>query len=302
MIECEWQYALCALYACGRHSVERARPLTPEHPHYSEMPWDQVVFTLMQAIILALIMAFLVRDCFRQRNWMPFALLVGGAIALLQEPLVDIVGLIWYPPDGAWAVMKVDGHAVPWLCLLGYIWLYPGLGAIVYIMIRNGAGRADIWKFWIGLMVFLMVGVEFYGSGTGVYHYYGEQPLKLFDYAVYWGFINASSTVLTGVLAWALRKHLTGWRTVLSVAIAPLAVGASFFGGGASTYVALNSAPLPWYITQLAGLMTCVICTIGVWMVLRAVPANRSAESVKDFLRAVSPQPVDAAHVISRTS
>ena len=258
--------------------------MTPPHPAFTEMPSAQLIFTLMQVIILALIMAFLARDCFRQRNWMPFTLLAGGAIALLQEPVVDIAGLIWYPPDGAWAVMHVDGRALPWLCLFGYIWLYPGLGAIVYIMIRNGAGRADIWKFWAGLMVFLMVGVEFYGSGTGVYHYYGDQPLKLFDYSVYWGFINATSTVLTGALAWALRKHLTGWRTVLAVAVAPLAVGASFFGAGATTFVVLNSGPLPWYVTQLAGLVTCAICSIGVWMALRAVPAQRSAASVKDLL------------------
>jgi hypothetical protein len=248
------------------------------------MPWAQVVFTFMQIIIFTLIAAFLARDCYRQRNWMPMALLAGGALALLQEPLVDIAGLIWYPPEGAWSIMSVNGHVVPWLCLFGYIWLYPGLGAIVYIMIRNGAGRAAIWKFWAGLMVFLMVGVEFYGSGTGVYHYYGDQPLKLFDYSVYWGFINATSTVLTGVLAWALRKHLTGWRTLLAVAVAPLAVGASFFGGGATTFVALNSGPLPWYVTQAAGLMTCAICSTAVWMVLRAVPEQRSAASVKDFL------------------
>jgi hypothetical protein len=266
--------------------------LSPEHPPFAEMSWAQLVFTLMQVIILALIIAFLAHDCYRQRNWMPFALLTGGAVALLQEPLVDIAGLIWYPPEGAWAVMEVDGRVVPWLCLFGYIWLYPGLGAIVYIMIRNGAGRADIWKFWIGLMVFLMVGVEFYGSGTGVYHYYGDQPLKLFDYSVYWGFINASATVLTGLLAWALRKHLTGWRTVLAVAVAPLAVAASFFGGGATTFVALNSGPLPWYVTQVAGLMTCAMCSIGVWMGLRAVPAHRSAVSASAFL---SSAPVPAA-------
>ncbi|WP_162938637.1 hypothetical protein [Mycobacterium kyogaense] len=238
----------------------------------------------MQIAILALIMLFLARDCLRQRNWMPLVMLAGGAIALLSEPVVDIAGLIWYPPEGAWAIMHVDGRAVPWLCLFGYIWLYPGLGAIVYIMIRNGAGRADIWKFWVGLMVFLMVGVEFYGSGTGVYHYYGDQPLKVFDYSMYWGFINASSTVLTGVLAWALREHLTGWRTLLSVAIAPLAVGASFFGGGSPTFVVLNSGPHAWYVTQGAGLLTCAICSIGVWMALRAVPAQRTAASAKDFL------------------
>lgn len=258
--------------------------MTPPHPGLTEMPWSQLVFTLMQVIILAVIAAFLARDCYRQRNWMPLVLLLGGPIALLQEPLVDITGLIYYPPDGAWSIMEVDGRVVPWLCLFGYTWLYPGLGAIVYIVLRNGAGRADIWKLWIGLMVFLMVGVEFYGSGTGVYHYYGQQPLKVLDYSLYWGFINASATVLTGVLAWALRRHLTGWRTVLAVAVAPLAVGASFFGGGAATFVALNSGPLPWYVTQLAGLMTCLICSIGVWMVLRAAPAQRRTASVRGFL------------------
>jgi uncharacterized membrane protein YoaT (DUF817 family) len=269
--------------------------LTPSPPPFTEMPGSQLVFTTINFIILVLVTAFVARDCYKQRNWMPLVLLVGGAISLLQEPLVDIVGLIHYPPHGAWSVMEVAGRVVPWLCVPGYIWLYAGLGAVVYVMIRNGAGRADIWKAWIGLMVYLGVGIEFYGSGTGIYYYYGEQPLKVFEYAVYWGFLNASATVMVGALAWALREHLTGGRTIFAVAIAPLAVGASFFGGGATTFVALNSAPLPWYATQLAGVITCVICTFGVWMALRAVPAQRTAASVKNFLQSDTRESVSAA-------
>jgi hypothetical protein len=249
--------------------------MTPHFPPHQTMPGSQLLFTALNFGILLIVAALLVRNCRKHRDWLPAWLLIGGLIATLIEPVVDVVGLIWYPPQGNWAVLYMGGITVPLLCVAGYTWLYAALGGATYILLRNGANRSDLFKGFFGLMVFLML-VEFLGSGTGVYYYYGDQPLRIFGYVAYWGFINASVPVIIGVVSYLLRPHVTGWRMVFSIPVVPFVTGASFLGGGFPVWLAIYNAPLPWVVTQLAGVVTCLLCTGGVWIATRAAPVQRT--------------------------
>jgi hypothetical protein len=255
--------------------------MTPPFPPHDTMPGTQLLFTAMNFVILLAVVVLLMRYSWKNRDWIPAWLLVGGCLGTLLEPVVDVVNLIWYPPKGNWTVLQMGGIHTPLLCIPGYIWLYGGLGALFYVFLRSGASRADVWKAFVGLMIFLAL-VEFVGSGTGVYYYYGAQPLRIFRYCAYWGFINASVPIIIGVAIYLLRPHVPGWRGVFVIPLVPFAIGASFFGGGFPVHLALNNAPLPWIVTQLAGIATALLCTGAVWIATRAVPVKRTAIGAAD--------------------
>jgi hypothetical protein len=248
--------------------------MTPPFPSHETMPGSQLLFTALNFGLLLIVALLIVRNSWKHRDWVPTWLLVAGCLGLLLEPAVDVMGLVWYPPEGNWAILQTRGIHIPLLCVPGYMWLYGGLGALFYIFLRNGANRVDLWKAFGALMVFLAL-VEFVGSGTGVYYYYGAQPLRIFNYCGYWSFINACAPVIIGAVSYLLRPHLTGWRAVFTVPLVPFAIGAAFFAGGGPVFLAVSNPPLPWVVTQLAGIATCLLCTGVVWIATRAAPVER---------------------------
>jgi hypothetical protein len=165
-------------------------------------------------------------NCWKHQDWIPAWLLVGGLLGVCLEPVMDVVGLVWYPPQGNWAVLHMHGVSVPVLCVAGYVWLYGGLGGLSYILLRNGASRIDLFRAFVALVILLMA-IEFAGSGTGVYHYYGDQPLRIFDYVAYQGFVNAAIPIIIGFTAHLLQPHVTKWRAVLVIPVVPFAIGRS---------------------------------------------------------------------------
>jgi hypothetical protein len=56
----------------------------------------------------------------------------------------------------------------------------------------------------------------------------------------------------------------------------PFAIGAAFFAGGGPVFLAVSNPPLPWVVTQLAGIATCLLCTGAVWIAARAAPVERT--------------------------
>jgi hypothetical protein len=263
--------------------------MTPSFPPYDVMPWTQGLFTALNFGLLLVVVVAVGFNCWKHRDWIPAWLLVGGLLGVCLEPIMDVVGLIWYPPQGNWAVLHMHGVCVPVLCVAGYVWLYGGLGGLSYILLRNGASRTDLFRAFVALMVFLMA-IEFVGSGTGVYHYYGDQPLRIFHYVAYQGFVNAAIPIIIGVTVHLLQLHVTGWRAVLVIPVVPFAIGASFFGGGFPVFLVVNNPPLPWVVTQLAGVLTCLLCAGSVWIMSRAIPPERRTSG-----GAAAAKPTDAS-------
>jgi len=49
---------------------------------------------------------------------------VSGAVGVFLEPLVDVAGLAWYPPEAGWSYAQTAGITLPGLTLPGYTWIY----------------------------------------------------------------------------------------------------------------------------------------------------------------------------------
>src|SRR5688500_2410696 len=94
----------------------------PQPPQGMEMNRTaQAVFTIGQ-VIPCLVMAFIAWRIWRkERSPIPALCMVGGAFAMFMEPIVDVLGLVWFPRDGQWVLFETWGRPIPWF-LVVYVW------------------------------------------------------------------------------------------------------------------------------------------------------------------------------------
>src|SRR6266540_595136 len=90
-------------------------------PHTAHLWADVVIW----AVALALF-GLAVRELVRTRSPLGLALLLGGALALFNEPVDDVLGLVWHPRPGQDTILDTIGP-VPMWGLPTYIVFFGGI-------------------------------------------------------------------------------------------------------------------------------------------------------------------------------
>jgi hypothetical protein len=241
--------------------------------------WE-VAFTLACVVMLAIFGAVAVRIWRVERDPVPLLLLGGGALATVWEPVVDVLGLCWYPRQGQIKLFETLGRPIPLLVLFGYAWFVGGVSILTYRRALSHGVRSLI-PFYAVVMVFTPP-FELVAVHSGVYHYYGAQPLRVAGYPLWWDFVNSAMPVAVAVTVATLRPHLTGWRIVAVLALVPMVDGAVNAAVSWPVWSALNGG-LQIPAGQLTGLATCGLSLLLVWMITRpgaslAVPMHGTAQ------------------------
>lgn len=240
----------------------------------------QAVFTLAMVVPTIGLIGVVLRYWRRRGDVIPALCLIGGALGSLVEPMVDRVALCWYPRHGAWTMFEMYGMTIPWLVLPGYTWMMGGFTAIVYVMLRRGASSGDVFRLYGGFIL-INAAVEIPSVHTGVYYYYGHQPLRIFGWPMWWGFINTAIGVVAGCLIFALRDRLTARSLLLIIPLVPIVDAGVNAGAGFPLFDALNTSGTPTYAGQICGLLTCAMAVLMVLLATRLVqfgapPADRT--------------------------
>src|SRR5438552_2085275 len=105
----------------------------PGAPTGMARPHDaQIVYTsVWGAIVLAFAVCAVVLVV-QRREPLLCVLLIGGAIAYLNEPIDDLLGLVWHPRPGQWVALRTFGPAPVW-----GVFVYMALfGGIAYLMAK----------------------------------------------------------------------------------------------------------------------------------------------------------------------
>ena len=120
------------------------------------------------------------------------------------------------------------------------------------------------------LMIALELPFELLANQTGVYVYYGQQPLRVWDFPVWWLFVNTMVPVVAAVLVRQVRPALTGPSMLLVLPLLP-AIDAGVNAALAwPTWTVLNS-DVPMAVTQAAGVATCAMAVGTLVLLVRAL-------------------------------
>jgi hypothetical protein len=170
------------------------------------------------------------------------ALLVGGAASGLMESWLDNVVLVGYPPDQDLPVLESFDRSVPIFVPIGYAWF---CGGLLYLTARyllaGHANRPTVWKLYaaVGFVDFVAIGLS---SWIGVLEFYGDPPMKVFGYPIWWAGIDGLHVVLGGILVAVLLQHLHGARQWWLVFVPSIVLGAASGTVGWPISTALNSS------------------------------------------------------------
>lgn len=130
--------------------------------------YSDIFFGIMGLIFLAWLIRIVVRD----RDWAPILLVLGGALVVAYEPIVDVLGKIVYPLNYTHQFVSF-GRTLPlWLFVpyAGFLGIFPYL--VAQYMRKKDVKRKNLYLMAVAMFAGIFV-LDFVVSHTGHYAYYG---------------------------------------------------------------------------------------------------------------------------------
>jgi hypothetical protein len=225
----------------------------PATPDGTQMPHAaQLVATVAMAVLVVGFIVYAAREMARSRSVTLALLLIGGAISYFNEPIDDVLGLVWHPVVGQWTALDTFAR-VPLWGLGIYIVFFGGMPYLILQSLRRGVTRRQLWG-WVGVLAVVDVAVELPVLGSGIYSYYGNAPLQIGGFPVYWIVINTVGPLALAVLLLAAGDTFCGWRGLYLVFMPMMFDAAGSVAVGWPIFSALNahaSAPMRWLAAAL---------------------------------------------------
>jgi hypothetical protein len=224
----------------------------------------QAIFTIGQAVPCLVLAFFAWRMWQKERSPVAALCMIGGAIAMFMEPIVDVLGQVWFPRHGQWVLFETWGRPIPWFIVV-YVWYVGGQALISFRRLEHGAVARDIWKLY-GLFFVANVICETPGLYMNLYTYYGHQPLNFFRLPLWWPAVNAAMPILAGTLIFLLLPSMKGWRVLGVIPLIPAADGMANAAVAWPTWNALNTR-LPAAFVWTAGCLTVALASLMIHVI-----------------------------------
>jgi hypothetical protein len=254
----------------------------PQPPTHMVMPGvPQALFTAFIFLPLGVALVIAVRNLIRGEGPVLLLCIAGGAIAAVFEPIVDVLGLVFFPRQGSWIAFETMGRPVPLLIAFVYPWYVGGQGYLAYRLFRRGIDRRGVFNLW-AIFFAVNIALETPGLIANVYTYYGRQPFDFWGFPLWWGFVNPVMPLIAGALILRVRPYLgSGWKLLGIIPLIPIADGVANAGVAWPMWSTLNT-DLPSVATYAAGIVTLGLALYAVWIVSLVVarPAEQEEKAV----------------------
>ncbi len=228
----------------------------------SQLTFPQTAQHIANGAMAALVILALIYSIYEWRAGrgpLALILLAGGAISYLNEPMLDVLGLLWHPRPGQDVAIDTLGPVPMWG--LGIYTVFFGTGTyLLYRAITIGMTRR---AFWIGIAILFVVdmAVELPLIGAGLYKYYGFRtpPFDVGGLPMYWLFMNAGAPLLGACTLAAAPRVFAGVHVLRALAL-PMMMFAGFsLATGWPIFTALHMRTLPAWLEWGAALLTVAI-------------------------------------------
>jgi hypothetical protein len=241
-----------------------AVPLPPIHFKASSA---QDVFSVAQMVVCAALFVLAFRELRRGKGPVFLWCLIGGFLAVIWEPIVDVLGQCWLPSRGQhWEAFTLIGRHIPLMMPFVYSWFVGGQAYLFYRLFERGITRQRLFQLW-GLVFLVNICLETPGILTNVYTYYGKQPMDIWGFPLWWGFVNPLMPMIAGVLIYKLKPHMTpALLAIATIVILPSADGVANAFAAWPVIAALNT-DVGYVGTWIASFITLGLAAFVVWII-----------------------------------
>jgi hypothetical protein len=238
----------------------------PQPPLGFKASSAQDVFSIAQMVVCGVMFFFAFREIAKGRGPIFLYCLIGGAIAVIWEPIVDVLGQCWLPSRGQhWIAFTLLNRHVPLMMPFVYSWFVGGQAYLFYLLFKRGITQKQLFQLW-GLVFLVNIALETPGIATNVYTYYGHQPLNIWGFPLWWGFINPLMPMIAATMIYKLQPYLSAFALgVATIMIIPSADGVANAFAGWPVIAALNT-DVGYVGTWIAAGITFGLCAFLVWI------------------------------------
>ena len=249
-----------------------------------EMPMlAQQITTVVYGLGAIIFVGIAIQLTIKKRSALPLLFLIGALLTLFLEPVVDALGNAVHPPINQYNIVTTNGHAVPWLVLIGYVWYFAALPLLCYQQMQDRTLKpSTVWKTYFGTVIGAAL-VEQIPLHFGVWVYYGFQPMKLGYMPMWWIFANAAAVIIPFLLIYMVFPKLTGFRQLLVVLLLPSGAFMGHAGSGWPMYNALGTKTetLTSVIMYGASLLSIGLSLALVWLMINIAETYTNASIAK---------------------
>jgi hypothetical protein len=249
----------------------------PQPPFNFKASSAQDVFSIAQFVVCGAMFVFAFRELARGKGPIFLCCLIGGAIAVLWEPIVDVLGQCWLPSRNQhWIAFTLLNRHVPLMMPFVYSWFVGGQGYLFYRIFEKGIDRRRLFGLW-GLVFLVNIALESPGVATNVYTYYGKQPMDIWGFPLWWGIVNPLMPMIAGALIYKLKPHLKLWPLMAAIVmIIPMADGVANAAVAWPVIAALNT-DVGYAGTWIASFITLGLGAFVVWIISLTVEHRQAA-------------------------
>jgi hypothetical protein len=262
----------------------------PSAPQHSVFPYTAHVAADIYIWVIALaLFAFAIREWVKTGSPLGVVLLIGGALAYFNEPVDDILGLVWHARIHQDTVLNTIGPLPMW-GLPTYIIFF---GGIPWLLLREFRRvRFTITKFWIGVLLTfladLLIEIPLLQTNLYVYYGHGGTPLTIARFPLYWLLINTTGPILCAAILFAVPDYFRGWRAPFLILLPAAADAACSIVVGLPVYSTLHAPHVSQPTRWLGALASCAIGFVILDAESRWIMARTSALRTRSAA-AVSP-------------
>jgi hypothetical protein len=210
-------------------------------------------------------------DARRTNTTLPMFVALSGVFCAIPEVFIDVAGGCFWPYSAGNVVYTILGRPMTWYPIAAWFGFGAVLAYVPYALFLRQAKMSWLWFGLLAACLFDVVVEEVMLNISGLYVYYGNQPLILFTkFPSWWMFTNIPGVFLGVAIAWRFRNSLNEWRGVAMFAIMPTAFLAVFgFAAIPASIVILGD--YSWLATQIGGITTAILGLCASYLTIRIV-------------------------------
>ncbi len=258
-------------------SIASQMPIVPQ---IVMPPTAQAVSTAGVAVAGLVALGVAIVLGWRQRTPLYVLVLLGGMIASINEPIVDLLGGCLHPQTGSWTVFSTFGRPIPVWAVIAYALFFGAVPLIVLALMRGGEDPRKRFLQSVAVIFGANLLIELPILQFGVYVYYGEQPFKAFGlFPLHWLFINGLAVALIAVVLYRWPAVFHGAR-LLALVMVPTAIQFGAASVGIPVFSAYNT-DVDGVWKWVASAATMAIGSIAIVAVSKLVPLHSEVQVAK---------------------
>jgi hypothetical protein len=242
----------------------------------------QAILTDFSWALTAVLLVIAIRMGVRERTPFYALLVLAALVGAFAEPLYDVAMMLYfYSTPGMWTHFTAFDIPQPIWTHSGYVVLYAAPAIYIARQIAHRMMTQRTLFVWAGVTLFESAAFEIIGINGGLYSYWGPHVLRIFQYPLVIGVLEAAQVIVFAVAASQLRARCTArWQLLGLFVLFPCTFFMTNLGAGWPTIIAVHLKHTSTPVIAAATLMS--ICLAAVLVRAAASFLSRSAADAAD--------------------